>query len=173
MHSHGWDMGWPWGFANWCSPNDTSLGMLGWTFTAMSTEDAKLIMWVQTLVCDVCTAYIGITKVFFCILCISSNSKLVLHYSDRFDGSTIDTIYSWLGVALFFFKIGSSFYQPCNTLPTVINKVFPDLADHKICGDLHELPSAVLHDKLPTDKHFEPDKCGHVNNGAIQGPKYW
>jgi hypothetical protein len=74
------------------------------------------------LVCNVRTAYIGITNIFFCIPCILSNTKLVLHYSDGFDGSTLDTMYGWLGAALFFFKIRSSFYQPCNTLPTVINK---------------------------------------------------
>ncbi len=36
VHSHGWDVGWPWGFANLLTPNDASLGMLGWTFTLFS-----------------------------------------------------------------------------------------------------------------------------------------
>jgi hypothetical protein len=50
-----------------------------------------------------------------------------LHSSDGFDGGTIDTMYGWLGAASFFFEIGTSFYQPCETLSTVINEVFPAL----------------------------------------------
>jgi hypothetical protein len=55
----------------------------------------------------------------------------------------------------------------------VINEVFLVLEDLKDCGDLRELPSAVLSNKLPTNDHFKLDKCGHVHNGddAIQGPK--
>jgi hypothetical protein len=33
-------------------------------------------------------------------------------------------MYGWLGAALFFLEIGTSFYQPCDNLPTVINEVF-------------------------------------------------
>ena len=36
-------------------------------------------------------------------------------------------MYGWLGAASFFFEIGTSFYQPCETLSTVINEVFPAL----------------------------------------------
>ncbi len=46
-------------------------------------------------------------------------------------------------------------------------------ADHKSRGDLHELPSAVLRNELPTDKDFEADERGHVHNSddPIQGPE--
>ncbi len=60
-----------------------------------------------------------------CMPCIPLNAKLALHHSDGFDGSTIDTMYGWLGAALFFLEIGTSFYR--DTLPTVINEVFPAL----------------------------------------------
>ncbi len=38
-----------------------------------------------------------------------------------------DTMYGWLGAASFLLEIGAGFYQPCNTLPTVINEVFTAL----------------------------------------------
>jgi hypothetical protein len=39
----------------------------------------------------------------------------------------MDTMYGWLGAASFFFEIGTSFYQPCNEFPAVINEIFPAL----------------------------------------------
>lgn len=44
---------------------------------------------------------------------------------DGFDGSTIDTMYGWFGAASFFFELGTSFAQPCDIFPTIINEVFP------------------------------------------------
>jgi hypothetical protein len=36
VHSHRRDVGWPWGFANWRTPNDAGLGALGRTFALFS-----------------------------------------------------------------------------------------------------------------------------------------
>jgi hypothetical protein len=36
-------------------------------------------------------------------------------------------MYGWLGAASFFLEIGTSFYQPCDTLLTMINEIFPAL----------------------------------------------
>jgi hypothetical protein len=36
VQSHGWDVGWPWGFANQRTPNNAGLGALGWTFASFS-----------------------------------------------------------------------------------------------------------------------------------------
>jgi len=44
-----------------------------------------------------------------------------------FDGSTIDTMYGWLGAASFFFELGTTFSEPCDTFSTIINEVFPAL----------------------------------------------
>lgn len=68
---------------------------------------------------------IGIVNVFF--ISYMSRNNLCCISSDGFDGSTIDTMYGLLGVASFFFEIGTSFYQTCDTLPDVINEVFPML----------------------------------------------
>ena len=45
--------------------------------------------------------------------------------SDGFDGGTVDTLYGWHGVSSFFYELGTTFYQTCDTFPEIINKVFP------------------------------------------------
>lgn len=42
-----------------------------------------------------------------------------------FDGGTVDTLYGWHGVSSFFYELGTTFYQTCDTFPEIINKVFP------------------------------------------------
>ncbi len=133
VHSHGGYVGWPWGFANWCTPNNAGLGTLGQKFASFSGYG----LWVPKMPNQLCESEHLFRDCAYrihwddeclvCTPCILLNAKLFLHCSDGFDGSTIDTMYSWLGAALFFLKIGTSFYQPCDTLPTVINKVFPAL----------------------------------------------
>ena len=39
------------------------------------------------------------------------------------DGGTLDTMYGWLGVAGLFWELGTDWYQPCNSYPTIINEV--------------------------------------------------
>ncbi len=133
MHSHGGYVGWPWGFANWRTPNDAGLGVLGRKFASFSGYG----LWAPKMPIRLCE----FKHLFFdcayrthwddkhlvCTPCIPLNAKLVLHRSDGFNGSTIDTMYGWLGAALFFLKIRTSFYQPYNTLLTVINEVLPAL----------------------------------------------
>ena len=71
----------------------------------------------------------------------------MLHFSDGLDGSTMDTMYGWLGAASFFFEIGTSFYQPCNEFSTVINDVFPALLVRvRLAAHKH---SRVFHIKYP------------------------
>ncbi len=36
VHSFGGYVGWPWGFANWCTPNDAGLGTLRRKFTSFN-----------------------------------------------------------------------------------------------------------------------------------------
>jgi hypothetical protein len=131
VHAHGGYMGWPWGFANRCTPNNAGLGALGQKFASFS----RYGLWAPKMPNRLCESkhlfYDCAYRIHWdddrliCTPCIPLNAKLILHCSDGFDGSIIDTMYGWLGAALFFLKIGRSFYQPCNTLLTVINKVFP------------------------------------------------
>jgi hypothetical protein len=123
-------MGWPWGFANPRTPNNAGLGALGQKFASFSGYS----LWVPKMPNQLCESEHLFRdwahrihwdeERLICMPCILLNAKLVLHHSDGFNGRTIDTMYGWLGAASFFLEIGTSFYQPCNTLPTVINKVF-------------------------------------------------
>jgi hypothetical protein len=100
VHSHGGYVGWPWGFANWCTPINASLGALGWKFTSFSGYG----LWApkmpnrqcksKHLSCNCAYRIHWDDERLVCIPCILLNAKLVLHHSDRFDGSTIDTMYS-------------------------------------------------------------------------------
>jgi hypothetical protein len=133
VHSHGGYVGWPWGFANRCTPINASLAALGWKSTSFSGYS----LWAPKMPNQQCESKHLTRDCAYCIHwddeclvctpCIPLNAKLVLHCSDGFDGSTIDTIYGWLSAASFFLEIGTIFYQPCDTLPTMINKVFPAL----------------------------------------------
>ncbi|KAL7542085.1 hypothetical protein ACHAXR_011518 [Thalassiosira sp. AJA248-18] len=95
IHSHGRDIGWPWGFMNKRSSNDDALGALGRKLASF----AGYSLWAPQL-----------------------PNRLY-----GFEGGPIDTMYGWLGAASYFFELGTSFYQPCDTFPTVINEVFPAL----------------------------------------------
>jgi hypothetical protein len=133
VHSHGGYVGWPWGFANRRTPNNAGLGVLGRKVALFSGYG----LWAPKMPNQLCESEHLFCNCMYCIHwddeclvcmpCIPLNAKLVLHRSDGFDCSTMDTMYGWLGAASFFLKIGTSFYQPCDTLPTVINEVFPAL----------------------------------------------
>jgi hypothetical protein len=130
VHSHWGFVGWPWGFANRHTPNNAGLGALGRKFALFSGYS----LWVPKMPNRLCESKHLFHKCAYrihwdderlvCTPCIPLNAKHVLHCSDGFDGSTIDTMYGWLGAASFFLEIGTIFYQPCNTLPTVIKEVF-------------------------------------------------
>ena len=44
---------------------------------------------------------------------------------DGLGGSTIDFAHGHLGAASYFYELGTSFYQPCESFPDVINEAFP------------------------------------------------
>ncbi len=118
LHSHGWYVGWPWGFANRRTPNNAGLGTFGRKFALFSGYG----LWAPKMPnrlcesehpCRDCAYRIHWDdKRLVCTPCILLNAKLILHCSGGFDGSTIDTMYSWLGVASFFLEIGTSFTSP-------------------------------------------------------------
>ncbi len=139
----------------------------------MGAKDAQSIMWVQTLVlwCAYCIYWDNKHLLFHTLHSVKHKSCLALLRRIQRQHNRYHVRLAWCGFVLL--QNWDIFYQPCNTLPTVRNEVFPAPADHKSCGDLHELPSALLRNKLPAEIYFEPDNCGHVHKGvdAIQGPK--
>ncbi len=123
VHSFWGYVGWPWGFANRRTPNDAGLGTLGWKFTSFNGYG----LWAPKMPNRLCESEHLFRDCAYrihwddehlvCMPCIPLNAKLALHRSDGFDSSTIDTMNGWLGAASFFLEIGTSFYQPCGTLP--------------------------------------------------------
>jgi hypothetical protein len=114
VHSHGGYVGWPWGFTNLRTPNNAGLGALGRNFALFSGYG----LWVpkmpnqlcesEHLFCNCAYRTHWDDKHLVCTPCIPLVTKLVSHCSDGFDGSTIDTMYGWLGAASFFLEIGTS-----------------------------------------------------------------
>lgn len=53
-----------------------------------------------------------------------STTNITIH-ADGLGGATIDLAYGHLGAAAFFYELGTSFYQPCESFPDIINESFP------------------------------------------------
>ena len=62
-----------------------------------------------------------------------------------------DTMHGWLGAASFFFELGTSFYQSCDTYPTVINEAFPALL---VCDCLERSYKTFYHLTKPHTSHY-------------------